>query len=478
MSDRAAPRPTSLLTNLFGRMGALFVVIVLIVGLAAFFTAQRRINQIYDGQLIIGANVLRALMSDELTAAAGRGGAATAPEDSGAIEVDDSSLLSEEDRRAFNSYADWRMFRVWLGPRLVLRSDTGPTELAPPSRDGFANVHSHHQSWRIYTLRVPQRGLSVEVGERTDIRLVLVRGIAVGLAAPLLILIPTAGLLIWAALNGGLRALRILFAEIGRRSMRDLTLLPLSPWPRDLHPLVRSINRMFERIDRSLQQERRFLEDAAHQLRTPLAAVKLQAQMIAGETDPDERAALTKQLVASVDRASALTDRLLTLARLEARTGVGPEQAGDLRQETVAALADLAPLAQRRGVDLAFQGQANMPCGEPTLLRLIAANLIENAINHAPPESEVKVRLWTTESRCHLSVIDSGRGIPAAERERVLERFHRGNDAVPSGSGLGLSIVAEALRLLDGRLTLGDRADGAAGLEAQVEIPAGRLQMA
>ena len=462
MSRRPLARSTSLLAALFGRIGVLFLAIVLAVGLIAFFTAQRRINEIYDGQLIIGANVLRALMSEEL-----RGAEATGREQ---LEVDDSALLSPEDRRAFDNYADWRMFRIWRDGRLVLRSDTGPDVAEPTAQNGFSEVQGPTYRWRVYTLHVPDRRVTVQIGERTDIRFVLVRGIALGLALPLLLLIPTAAILIWLSLSDGLEALRTLIAEIGRRTMRDLSPLPLEPWPRDLHPLVRSINRLFERIDRSLQHERRFLDDAAHQLRTPLAAVKLQTQLIASEADPAERHAMTAQLVESVDRASALTDRLLTLARLEtirAPSGKG----GDLREETVAALADLAPVAARRKVELSFEGRGRFSSGDPALLRLIATNLVENAINHAPERSEVAVRLSSAGGRHRLVVTDAGPGIPRDERDRVLERFHRGPAASPSGAGLGLSIVGEAVRLLKGRLELRDREDGGSGLSVRVELP-------
>jgi len=462
MSRRPLARSTSLLAALFGRIGVLFLAIVLAVGLIAFFTAQRRINEIYDGQLIIGANVLRALMSEEL-----RGAEAVGREQ---LEVDDSALLSPEDRRAFNNFADWRMFRIWRDGRLVLRSDTGPEIATPATQNGFSEVQGSSYRWRVYTLHVPDRRVVVQIGERTDIRFVLVRGIALGLALPLLLLIPTAAILIWLSLSDGLEALRTLIAEIGRRTMRDLSPLPLEPWPRDLHPLVRSINRLFERIDRSLQHERRFLDDAAHQLRTPLAAVKLQTQLIAGEADPAERQAMTAQLVQSVDRASALTDRLLTLARLEtirAPSGKG----GDLREETVAALADLAPVAARRNVELSFEGRGRFASGDAALLRLIATNLVENAINHAPEGSEVAVRLSSAGGRHRLVVVDGGPGIPPGDRDKVLERFHRGPGAAASGSGLGLSIVGEAVRLLKGRLALRDRDDGASGLCVEVELP-------
>jgi signal transduction histidine kinase len=478
MARRPIARPTSLLAALFGRVGVLFLIITLVVGALAFFTAQRRINEIYDGQLIIGANVLRALMTDEIKGQAAQPGGAPSAAGQSELTVDDSDLLSPEDRQAFDNYADWRMFRIWRGPRVVLRSDTGPTVTAPPAQNGFSEIKGAQDRWRVYTLHVASSNVTVQIGERMDIRLVLVQGIALGLVLPLLLLIPMGALLIWLTLSDGLQALRTLIAEIGRRTMRDLSPLPLDPWPRDLHPLVRSINRLFERIDRSLQNERRFLDDAAHQLRTPLAAVKLQAQLIAGEADPAERQAMTAQLVQGVDRASALTDSLLTLARLEARRAATEAGEGDLRAETVAALADLAPVAARRQVELSFDGAGRYPGGDPVLLRLIAANLVENAINHAPEGSEVAVRLSTAEGWRRLSVDDAGPGIAAAERAKVLERFYRGASAAPKGSGLGLSIVGEAVRLLGGRMELRDREDGARGLCAVVELPALRAAKA
>jgi signal transduction histidine kinase len=455
---RPLARPTSLLAALFGRIGVLFLVIVLVVGLVAFFTAQRRINEIYDGQLIIGANVLRALMADEL-------GEQRENPSLHELVVDDSPLISAEDRKAFDDYAAWRMFRIWSEGRLVMRSDTGPNIKTPPTRDGFEDVVAGQLKWRVYTLHVPGEPVSVQVGERLGIRAALVRGISLDLALPLLLLVPAGALLIWLSLRDGLRVLRALVEELGRRTARDLSPLPLRAWPTDLGPLVRSINQLLGRIERSFHHERRFVDQAAHQLRTPLAVVKLQAQMIAREQDPQERLETVRQLSGGVDRAALLIDRLLTLARLESELEVRGE--GDLGAEAQAALVDLAALAAERGVGLAFEGAPTLVRGDPTLLRLICANLIENAVRHAPIGSEVEIIVAPAPDGAVFRVLDAGKGIAAEDRERVLERFYRGKD-VTGGVGLGLSIVAEAVRLVAARLDLRSRSDGRQGLEAWV----------
>ena len=459
----ARHRRRSLLAALYFRVAILLVAVIVSVGVIAYFTAQDRVNDIYDGQLVIGASVLRALMTDEIREADGRGQQ---------LAVDDSGILSPEDRKAFDDYAEWRMFRIWRGDVLLLRSDTGPRPVPPHRGEGFSEVGAPDQArWRLYTLRVPGHDVSVQVGERTDIRGVLLRSIALGTMIPLLLLVPLIAGLLWFSLRDGLGALRLLMSELGSRGMRDLSTLSPEPWPRDLHPLIRSINRLIRRINRAVQRERRFLDSAAHQLRTPLASIKLQTQLIAGGDDPQERAALSRGLTNSVDRAVAMTDSLLTLARLEARAAAPPALSGDLREEVVAALADLAPAAARAGVELSFDGAEAAPCGDPILVRLIAANLIENALNHSPPHGEIDVSVEPSPAGFRLTVQDCGPGIPPHERSRVVHRFFRGQSASPQGSGLGLSIVAEAVRVLNGRLALRDRADGRPGLCVTVDLP-------
>ncbi|MBQ1544046.1 hypothetical protein C5708_09530 [Caulobacter sp. CCUG 60055] len=457
-------RRSSLIGTLFRQVTGLLAAITLVVGAMAFWTAKDQINDVYDSQLIIGASVLHALMREELQVfdterRAGR-----------RVEVDDTPLLSADDREAFDAYADWRMFRIWSGSELVLGSDTGPSVKTPSkATEAFQTVIYEGQAWRVYTLPLPSEDVVIQVGERLSIRNVLIQKIALELAVPLLLLIPGSLALIWLSLTDGLRALRNLVREISRRGQRDLTPVPVDNWPTDLQPLVRSINLLFTRLDRAFQQERRFVEHAAHQLRTPLAALRLQAQLILREDDPAEREAQVEQLREGVDRAIALMEQLLTLARLDADAGAAGEV--DLRAECAAAIADCALVAASRDVRLALEGAAPPVRGDATAIRLILSNLLENAVNHAPPDSEIDIRLSEGEGVSIVAVSDLGPGVPEAERQKVFERFYRGPGAQGRGAGLGLAIVGEAARVLGAVVTLGERADGRPGLEAKVSLP-------
>jgi len=447
--------------QLFRRVTALLVAILLTVFGLMYWTAREEIDKVYDGQLITGANVLRALMSEEIKdRRQDRPGVS--------LEVDDD-WLSAEDRKAFDAYADWRMFRIWKDGRLVLGSDTGPRLAPPRGRTGFETATVAGARWRIFNLPVGEAGVTIQVGERTSIRSVLVKQILVELAIPLMLVLPASLALIWLALKDGLRAVRALVGAIGDRGSRDLSPLDTRTWPLDLQPLARSVNDLLSRLQRSYEHERQFIDSAAHQLRTPLAALSLQAQLIAQEDDPVERATQVQQLREGVARASELTEQLLTLAQLGPR--IDRDQTTDPHAEAAAALAEIAVIAAAKNVALALEGETSRVRGDPALVRLILANLIQNAVRHAPAGSEVQVRLSGDRRLGWVTVSDRGPGIPADERGRVFQRFFRGAHARGSGSGLGLAIAEEAARVLGAQLVLDDRADGASGLEARLGLP-------
>lgn len=456
----STPRP-SLIGALFMRVGLVLVVLIVAAGGLTLATAHDKVDEVYDGQLIISATVLRALTADNIDAAK------SATE----LSVDDAALLSADEQEAFKAFANWRMFRIWLNDQLAMRSDTGPEMKSPPKSSGFTDVLDGKREWRIYTLVSQDKSWAVQVGERMSIRSALVNGISLEVALPLLILIPATGFLIWLSLNDGLKAFREFSMELGRRSGRDLAPLNPDAWPRDFRRLVQSVNQLLGRIAQSLQHERRFVDEAAHQLRTPLAVVKLQAELLSRAETPAQRKEAGQRLAAGVDRAAALTDRLLTLARLEGEAGaVG---VCDLSALAAASLADIALLAAQSALEMTFSGPAEANVrGDAATLRLVCDNLLENAVRFTPPGGEIAVRVELGDKRHNLIVTDSGPGIPLQNRERVIERFYRAATAPGPGVGLGLAIVSEALRVLDGDLTLDDRDDGRSGLCATVSLPA------
>ncbi len=463
MTDTSRLWSSPLNVRLFWRVLALIVSITLSVGAMAYWTAREQVDSVYDIQLITGANVLRALMGDEL-AAIEQG------QVNETLSIDDKPLLSAEDRLGFDAYADWRMFRIWKQGRLVVASDTGPrlgAQACPVQ--GYCDAKDRNSDiWRIYSLNLKEAHITVQVGERQSIRADLVRKVAMRLAGATIWVLPAGFLLIWLSLNDGLRSLGRLIRQISKRGAQDLRRISTDIWPADLAPLVMAIDGLLSRVETAKQQERTFIERAAHQLRTPLAALKVQAQMLGLVKTNAERQELMISLLQSVDRTVNLSEQLLTLARLEASassTGLS-----DLYVEGRHALALLAPLATQKGVSLALDGEAETVAADSASIQLVLSNLLSNALTFAPPGSEIRVVIERDEPWILLSVNDEGPGLNPEDRERVFERFQRGASSAPTGAGLGLAIAQQAARTIGGHISLDARSDGRAGLSASIRL--------
>ena len=450
----------SLRTALFRQIAVLLLVTIGFVGALTFWSAYGQVGKTYDTELVSAANVLYSLMAEEL-------GQSTPPLPRSV--AGNGRLLSTEDRQAFERSERRRMFRVWRDGAPALSSTHVP---AIPSRaptvSGFRTVADAAGNWRVYTMLVPAQRLAIEVGELEQVRWRLIASIAIEIALSLLLLLPAAIALVWLSLGDGLRILRRFSQELQSRSLRELSAVDPARWPAELKPLVNSVNRLFGRLSHSAGVERRFIDEAAHQLRTPLAAIKLQTQMAVRATDRADREAMLERLQESVNRATDLCDRLLTLTRLESTTETSG--ASDLDAEARQAIADLAAFAALRGVTLAHAGTTAPVQADPLLLRMLAANLIDNAIRHSPKDSEVEVQVVASDAGHRLIVTDAGPGIAPELRERVFARFYRGEQD-RGGTGLGLAIVAEAVRVLRAAISLEDRPDRQSGLRVVVTLP-------
>lgn len=337
--------------------------------------------------------------------------------------------------------ADHQAVAIWDSQAKPLVADSDGMALSPrPGFTGFVTSLHHNEIWRVYyysgelgTVAVAQ-----EEGERWE----LMRGL---LLAQLLwlIVLPVAMLAIWWALGRGLRPLDSIRQLLQQRRTDDDTPLPTDV-PTEIRPLIDAMNQLIARVASTLQHERRFTADAAHELRSPLAGLRVQAELVQLLDDPAARHAAIDKVLASVDRASHLVDELLALARLEQQQAL---PFAPLSWQAIAeqAMAEVAAAATQRDthVSLQLDGHGPLADGDASLLQLLLRNLLDNAVRYSPPGSQVRLIV----SPHQLVVEDNGPGIAAEHLPRIGERFYRpaGQDA--SGSGLGLSIVGRIASL-------------------------------
>jgi signal transduction histidine kinase len=295
--------------------------------------------------------------------------------------------------------------------------------------------------------------------------------VAQRLILPLGIALPVLALLIWFAVGKGLSPLRRISSEVAERDPANLVPLEERSAPAEIAPLLQALNALLGRLGVALESERRFTADAAHELRTPLAALKIQAQVARRAENEAQLGAALDNLILGVDRATRLVEQLLTLARLEPTGGSTVRMENcDLAAIARLMLSDLAVPAQSKDIELGLDSpDSAMVRGNADMLAILLRNLVDNAIRYTPEHGRVNVSLQVEPGRVHLEVLDSGPGIPEEERQRVFDRFYRilGSDA--AGSGLGLSIVQRIADVHAASLTLGDGENGT-GLRVSVEF--------
>jgi len=406
--------------------------------------ARHEIDEVMDAHLAQAAALLVVQLGEDLDD----------------IEIEHAPVLHRDARAV--------AFQIWEdGRRLRLHSANAPATRLGGRRPGFSDRTVDGVRWRVFTTWDRSRDFLVHVGERSDLRAQLARRMVGGILAPLLVALPLLALLLWLAVRRGLRPLQRLAGEVGRR--RPDALAPLAARaPREVVPLIEGLNRLFARIAESLERERRFTADAAHELRTPVAAIKAQAQVarVAAAAGPRDHA--LAQVVTAADRAARLVGQLLQLSRLDS-AGRAAFSRCALRPIARAVLAELAPQAVARRVALELEDGPEVAVdGAEELLGALLRNLVDNGIRHGA--ARVRVRVEPTTAGARLTVVDDGPGIAAADRVAALQRFRRLAAAGEGGSGLGLSIVERIAEIHGGRVTLAD-GDGGCGLRVTVELP-------
>lgn len=411
-----------------------------------YFNARHEIDEVLDGHLAQQAALLAAQATHELNE----------------LEDDHVHLLHKYSRRV--------AFQIWdAGGRLRLHSENADRQPLAKQRSGFSDSEIDGYRWRVFSAQDESGSFLIHVAERVRDREEMARAVVGSLLMPLLASLPLLAVLLWVAVRQGLQPLDRLAAEVEQRDPETLTPLNVGAAPHEVLPLIERLNRLFGRIDSAIQRERRFTADAAHELRTPVAVIKAQAQVARQASAEAERTHALDNAILGCDRATHLIEQLLTLARVDA-PGAGLLVTCDLQAIAAGEIAVLAPVALNNGVHIELHAGRDAPLqGNPELLRILLRNLLDNAVRHTAAGTTVQVGLDVAERTIRLSVSDDGPGISEQELSKVSERFYRPADTQASGSGLGLSIVRRIAEVHGAEVSFA-RAAGGRGLLVTVSF--------
>ena len=336
-------------------------------------------------------------------------------------------------------------------------------------KSGFADARAGGKAWRVYTLH--GKSQAVQVAQQVSVRDEIARNAAMGAALPVLLLIPLSWLVVGLALHRTLRRLDALAHDLSTRGALATDKLPLAAVPAELVPLVEGMNGLILQLNAALAAQKRFLADAAHTLRTPIAAMQIEIGNLSADTPNTSQRPRLEALAAGARRAGVLVDQLLRLAWLDEPQSPH-STVFDVAGLLLDCVADQAPLAGHKGIDLGADiAPLVMINGDEEEVRTLFANLIENALIYTPPGGKVDVTLRADDAGFMAEWLDTGPGLPEGAQAHVFERFFRAAPDVAAGSGLGLAIARRIAERHGFSLEVGNRTDGTNGVRARVMMP-------
>jgi two-component system OmpR family sensor kinase len=341
--------------------------------------------------------------------------------------------------------------------------------MALPARAvlGFSDVTQNGTRYRVYSVQTPAQ--TIQIAQDMDGRESRARALAARAMLPMALIAPLLMLILWWVIRRSLAPLERTRQQVAVRAVNDLSPLSDHELPDEVRPLVQEINLLFGRLDTAFDAQKAFVANAAHELRSPLTALKLQAQALVRTGDETSRTLAAGRLNQGIERAIRLMNQLLVLARQESDGTTGtPMQRLNLHDLVQQAVADVLPLAQERPVDLGVVPSAPASVlGDADALLILLRNLLENAIKYTPPSGQIDVSVQHRGNGVCLTVEDSGPGIAPADRAHVFDRFFRTTQANASGSGLGLAIAQAIAERHHASLALG-RSERLGGLQVEL----------
>ena len=432
------PPPTPRTYSLRGRLLWLLLIAValaaLIQGAVAYYAADHEADEIFDYHMQQIALALR-----------------------GGLPLGAPPRLEHDVEEANFDFA----IQVWALDGTPVFVSTMGAELPRQSQPGFANVTARGAEYRVFSMRTPTR--FIQVSQDRDARRELAGNLVLRIVGPVMLLAPVLMLAVWWVVTQSTRPLARARRQIARRAADELSPLVAPGLPDEVRPLVDEINLLFARLAEAFDAQRSFVADAAHELRSPLAALRLQVQSLQRAGDTEARAVAARRLVGGIDRMGRLVDQMLVLARQDAAADSIEGVPIDLRAVATLAIGDVLPTARERRIDLGIiEAERISATGEPEALRILLRNLLENAIKYAPEGGTVDVAIRLQQGQAVVEVADSGPGIAVEERDRAFDRFYRVAAGTAAGSGLGLAIAQSIARRHHATIALGtsDRLGG------------------
>ena len=378
-----------------------------------------------------------------------------------ALSLRSGTPLSNDEARArmeadTSSGNDDMVVQMWSPDGVQMFHSVSRARLPQRAVLGFSNVRANGATYRVFSIQTSNQ--TVQVAQDLAVRRNMAGNLALRTLGPIAVMMPILMLVVWWVVSGSLQPVARVRSQVASRQADDLSPVSDTGLPDEVRPLVQELNLLFGRVKTAFDAQQHFVADAAHELRTPLAALRLQAQSLDRADTLDARRVAVRRLTAGIDRATRLVEQLLILARQEATAASGavtrPVDLADLARRTVA---DLAGVAAAKGIDLGVQ-QADPAAidGQPDALQILLRNLVDNAIKYTPNGGTVDISVLSEPERVTVQVEDSGPGIPPDERERVFDRFYRVAGSEAAGSGLGLAIIKAIAERHGATLVLGE----------------------
>jgi len=425
-----------------------------------YFDNRHEIAELFDAQLAQSARALLALSAHEMYEQL-----AYIAQTKG-----QSHSIPERLTPQVHKYEQHLAFQIWSGDgKLVARSDSAPSDPLTGAPDVFSDHVINGHRWRVYALVDTEKNLQVQVGEHYDQREQLSDDVALRLLAAVVLSLPVLALMIWFGVSYAMHPLNRVTRAVAARKLDNLEPIDSNRVPEETRPLVDALNDLFARLKSALDDILHFTADAAHELRTPLAALKTYAQVALRAADEPTRNEALRELIHGVDRATSLVEQLLTLARLDPEATHLSDEIADLHEVAQGVLGELATDAVRKEIDISLDAHCRgIVIGKQVMLAILMRNLVENAIRYTPRFGQVEVSVFSDRQGIVLRVADSGAGIPVDERDKIFKRFYRVLGSGAPGSGLGLSIVQRIAEIHRAHIELGESRFG--GLQFDVRL--------